>query len=576
MKIKHLGVVWAVLAAAWCCQGARAGGGPENLILIVNQNSEGSKTVANHYARLRGLAPSNMVYLDYKGPLEACTATVFRDQILKPTLEQVDARKLGLQTDYLVYSTDLPWRVDVREDHADTTLSKQQSPHASTTGATFLWRHVVAKSLGLLAYDVNWYAPFDAKNLGNCAELSDFASQGFRGRYTWERGGIRGGDPKTGQAYLLSTMLGVTTGRGNTVDEVLAYLSRAASADATQPRGTFYYCRSNDVRSKTRHNCFPQAIAQLALSGGVGQEMRGDLPTGTQDILGITTGAANLDFQGAAVRTLPGAIIDNLTSTAGNLVSSGQQTPISEYLRAGCAGASGTVWEPYAIQAKFPLPSIHVHYRRGCSLAEAYYQSVSAPYQLLILGDPLCQPWAKPPKVGLSGVDPGGIVGEKMTVTASVTFSDGSSDGVRPPLCELFIDGRLRARAPARKPLTIDTSDLAEGWHELRMVAATPDAIESQGRAVLPFVVHRGDAPLPQLRLSATGAVDPGAEVRVTVDPPQTGEMRLMHNSLQMGVIAAGDAGFALRAGNLGRGLARLHAVGEEGLTTAPLWLEVR
>ena len=30
--------------------------------------------------------------------------------------------------------------------------------------------------------------------------------------------------PSKGQSYLLSTMLGVTTGRGNTVDEMLAYL----------------------------------------------------------------------------------------------------------------------------------------------------------------------------------------------------------------------------------------------------------------------------------------------------------------------------------------------------------------
>ena len=35
-----------------------------------------------------------------------------------------------------------------------------------------------------------------------------------------------------------------------------------------------------------------------------------------------------------------------------------------------------------------------LHYARGCSLAESFYQSISGPYQLLIVGDPLCQPWA--------------------------------------------------------------------------------------------------------------------------------------------------------------------------------------
>ena len=54
--------------------------------------------------------------------------------------------------------------------------------------------------------------------------------------------------------------------------------------------------------------------------------------------------------------------------------------------------------------AKFPLPSIQLHYVRGCSLAEAFYQSVSGPYQLLIVGDPLCQPWAVIPKITVAGV----------------------------------------------------------------------------------------------------------------------------------------------------------------------------
>ena len=61
--------------------------------------------------------------------------------------------------------------------------------------------------------------------------------------------------------------------------------------------------------------------------------------------------------------------------------------------------------EPYSIQAKFPHPGIHVHYCRGASLAEAFYQSVNAPYQLLVVGDPLCQPWATIPQVAATRGD---------------------------------------------------------------------------------------------------------------------------------------------------------------------------
>ena len=50
---------------------------------------------------------------------------------------------------------------------------------------------------------------------------------------------------------------------------------------------------------------------------------------------------------------------------------------------------------------------IQVHYARGCTLAEAFYQSVRGPYQLLIVGDPLCRPWADIPQVSVAG-DAGG------------------------------------------------------------------------------------------------------------------------------------------------------------------------
>ena len=81
------------------------------------------------------------------------------------------------------------------------------------------------------------------------------------------------------------------------------------------------------------------------------------------------------------------------------MIEESGQTPLSEFLRYGAAGASGTVIEPYAIPEKFPSPQIHVHYARGCTLAEAYYQSVHGPAQFLIVGDPLCRPWATIPVV---------------------------------------------------------------------------------------------------------------------------------------------------------------------------------
>jgi len=58
------------------------------------------------------------------------------------------------------------------------------------------------------------------------------------------------------------------------------------------------------------------------------------------------------------------------------------------------------VQEPYSLQSKFPVPFLHGYYADGCSLAEAFYQSVLRPYQLIVVGDPLARPFARFAKVG--------------------------------------------------------------------------------------------------------------------------------------------------------------------------------
>ena len=51
--------------------------------------------------------------------------------------------------------------------------------------------------------------------------------------------------------------------------------------------------------------------------------------------------------------------------------------------------------EPLNFWQKFPVPAMHVHYAAGCSLAEAFYQSLAGPWQTLVVGDPLARPYAR-------------------------------------------------------------------------------------------------------------------------------------------------------------------------------------
>ncbi len=553
---------------------SQAGGGPENLLLLVNSNSIDSKTVANHYIALRNIPANNVVYIDWRSGLEACQGKYFSEQILRPAIKAINERGLGAQIDYVVYSCDFPSKVGLESLLTDAKFGAANRPWASITGATYLWQFVRDKNPALMLPMVNLYvSPSSSDNYGQCQEMANTESRGFRATYFWTPNGTKTNDGSKGQAYLLSTMLGVSQGRGNTVDEILSYLNRSVKADGTRPRGTFYYMRNNDVRSKTRHDCYDVAAGLLKQMGQPAIVAPGVIPTGATDVLGIMTGSAKFDFPKSGAKLLPGAICDHLTSYGGDLSAKMGQTPLSVFLRAGAAGASGTVFEPLALQSKFPLPSLFIHYARGCSLAESFFQAVSGPYMLLIVGDPLCQPFAVLPLVEMDGIRPGQEV--KGTLTIKASSASRAPKGVGS--MELFVDGRLVARyAPGGKP-QLDTTKLSDGYHELRVVAVNANSIQSRGRQIVPIVVN-----------NRSGAVEltafPSANVAVTdtvrISAKQEGAETLVirQNRREIARIKGPSGDVEVLAATFGRGPVTLQAesLGPNPALSSRIELQIR
>ena len=563
--------LWLVAGVAANC--ASAGGGPENVLLLVNSNSLSSKTVANYYIGLRNVPASNVVYIDWRGGIEECQGQYFRSQILKPAIDAIHERKLAAQIDYVVYSSDFPWRVHLKPLFPDETFEAYSRPIASCTGATYLWHYVEAKHPAVVQPVTNWYlAPDEGENDVRCQKLGKVPSRGFRSSYFWDSAGQRTTDLTKGQNYLLSTMLGVTTGRGNTIEEIVAYLRRSVAADGTRPRGTVYFMKNNNIRSQTRHVCYDEAAQQLARLGVKARVVQGVVPQGADDVLGIMTGAENVDLAGSRSTMLPGAICDNLTSLGGVLQVRAGQTPLTDFLRRGASGASGTVFEPLALQAKFALPSLFLHYARGCSLAESYYQSVAAPYQLLIVGDPLCQPWAVKPTVTLDGVAEDQEVKGKLTIDPTASAAAGHRVG----RFELFVDGRLVALFSPGRSLALDTSKLPDGYHELRVVAVDADAIETRGHVVLPVRVNNHGA---TVELSATPRSDLAAtdHVRISARQPGATAIVVRQNRREIARFEGESGEVELLAATFGRGPVALQAESEgpQPAVSPPLRLNV-
>jgi hypothetical protein len=419
---------------------------------------------------------------------------------------------------------------------------------------------------------INWYVPGNmTANQLQCTQLANVTSRGFRSRYLWDENGNKVDDVTKGQRYFLSTMLGVTQGRGNTVPEVLSYLRRSVAADGTKPPGTIYFMWNKDIRSSTRDKCFSAVAAQINALGIKAQVQQGRMPDGAKDVAGLMAGVDEFSLAKSKVSIRPGAICEHLTSAGGILSAGDFQTPLTEFLRFGAAGASGTVAEPHAIQAKFPLPSLQLHYARGCSLAEAFYQSITGPYQILIVGDPLCQPWASFPKILVEGIKADDKIKGKVSIKPSSYAAK-----VRPiAMFELYVDGRLVARNAANTTLELDTTRVPDGYHEMRIIGTVADAIETQGRLIMPFYTENRDAVLDFKVASLHAAAD--AKFRVSVRQPGAKFITIRQNSRDVGSVKGEAGDVDVSAATLGRGPSMLQAFseGDAPAISAPVRVEV-
>lgn len=352
----------------------------------------------------------------------------------------------------------------------------------------------------------------DLRSLKNHAEFKSLLEEmraikldvqpavGFRSDLGWDRNGkasVAGGPP-----YLLSTVLGVTAGRGNTRDEVIRMLERSATADGTRPTGTIYYMRNGDIRSTTREWGFVSAAEKLKSMGVDALVVDGVLPQQQDRVAGAMIGIADFDWSKSGSTILPGAIVEHLTSFGGVMTKGAGQTPLTEFLRHGATGSSGTVTEPYALQAKFPNPFIHVHYASGATLAESFYLSVTGPYQLLIVGDPLCTPWSR--EITVTVATPSQDAPWQGTVTLQPKVKTAAT--IQAASIGLYIDGRLVRTTSADTPIELDTTLLADGRHRLSVVAWGNDPVESVGRwsTVITIRNQRTDRQ-PRLQLRTEG-----------------------------------------------------------------------
>jgi hypothetical protein len=392
----------------------------------------------------------------------------------------------------------------------------------------------------------------------------------FSAHTSWSPSGFPERVDQSPHHYLLSVALGVvgTNGQSNTVPEILSSLRRSVAADHKRPKGKFYFSSTSDVRTKTRLPGFPAATSALVALGFEAELVPAALPRNVKDVLGVTMGVSKFEWKTSGSQLEAGALGDNLTSYGARFDDKNGQTTVAEFIRAGAAGSSGTVIEPYAIQAKFPHPLLHAYYARGFSLAESFYLSVTGPYQLLIVGDAMCQPFSRPPGSEVTLASERGVV--KGTVPIKLEPRQNSLPALR---YDFYMDGLRVGTVGEPGTIRIDTTKHADGYHELRFVSVGIDSTQASSRVIVPLTFqNRGhqttlEAKVTgknlQLKASAAGATT----IKIY------GQGELLHEG------STDQVDVTLPLARVGTGpvvLQAIAAVGEEAVASIPRVIEVR
>ena len=634
-----------------------AGTSASQWVVVVNGDSENSRTIANHYAQLRNIPSRNIIVLKNVPQANMIKVEEFRNLILKPILQEVDKRELSAHVQGIAYSSDIPTAIDLREDlKGMDNLPKVLTPTGSINGMTYLYRWALQSDPSYIAPDSNWYAAHEAKSLlkinaprevldeitklieGNqheeaaakidslrlpgtkndpldflaaqqyalagahpraLARIEEAIRNGWKYRseltedpcfdslrddkdfkkivakcpnnpFTWlpaksfhaqtffTPSCVETSDPNQGVSYLMSMVLTYTNNDRMSLEEAIEHLERSAGADFTNPKGTFYFSKTQDVRSRTREPLFQLAIDELKKSKQSAEIITQPLPAKGSQVSGINFGVADFDWPRSGAVLLPGSLADNLTSLGG-VMTSNAQTKATELLRNGAAAACGTVTEPYALQFKFPLPMLHAYYAQGLSAAEAFYCSLQSPYQLLILGDPICQPYANPPRVKIIGCDNGSIVSESIKLQLQTFEEDTSCDPVQ---LTWLINGKTVLQSNFRPEVEIRLDNDDAGAQEWRFITKGPKPIENCWESSI--WVYTG-SPSTHLAISAPETCSRSESNKLRVKISQAFDskhkLRIRHHWELLDAIPNEQGEFELNISSLGSGPIRLQLV---------------
>ncbi len=386
-----------------------AGGSGLNVVVIVNTNSTNSLQLGNYYCEKRGVPSENVLRINWTGGNTEWTRANFESVLRAPFTNMLAGRRLTNQIDYVVLSMDIPYRVSL------TTGSTTTSGTNSTTSAL----HYGFKPDGCSSCPNG----LPSCNLAPASD-SDYANSESIFRQT---------PPLSATSNSWLVMM-ITS---SNLAQARAIVDRGVMSDGSFPSQPSYIAKSYDYGRNIRYWLADDADFDTSVRGNYTVQLTNTYTSyGLGALLGFQNGVQFYNMAGSSF--VPGAMADDLTSYSGNLFGSPDHTRVLDFISAGATASYGTVIEPCAYLAKFATPRNYFLQSRGFNIAECYYQSVTNPYQGILVGEPLAAPFAEPAAgQWLNPPDSAVIAG---VTNLSFQFD---ADSIQRPIqqVDLFVDG---------------------------------------------------------------------------------------------------------------------------------------
>jgi len=352
----RLSSIFALLLLILTASVVRAGGGPQNVLVVVNAASPESLEIGNAYRRIRNI-PYRQLLTIKTTTAYAIPYQTYVDDIETPIETYLKSQQLEDEVTCIVLTRGIPQQVLIENGRSTASL-------LSTLGMN------------------NAYA--------RCPNPYFNMPVGFSHRPSALHG-----------MYLVTTLSGYN------VQDVEHMIAQGAAADGTAPTGRFLLQTSSNYQRAVFSK-----VTDLLSARSFTADIITAPPAETTGLMGYFSGGIYSGLTKdsmAALNFHPGAIADivqGFSAAANNFDESATpiMMPLGWLVRAGVSGVHGVVGE--AGINTFPLTAnaqtLFDRYTSGFSLAESFYAALPVlNWQNVILGDPLCSPYAKRPTVSI-------------------------------------------------------------------------------------------------------------------------------------------------------------------------------